>query len=142
VAAFETRYAAGVAFSALHWDLAAFQREVKRKQAADPRATAQSTFHFRWIMGCLEDGDAAIGKAEQFSLAGVAQDIAIPFLVVHGADDKVVPAVNAQKLHDAIGSPRKHLKVFTAADGGSYHALADNRPLAVDYIADWIAEVL
>ena len=30
----------------------------------------------------------------------------------------------------------------TAEDGGSAHALADNRPLAVDYIADWIGERL
>jgi pimeloyl-ACP methyl ester carboxylesterase len=142
VAAFEPRYAAGVAFSALHWDLAGFQREVKRKQEADPKSTAQSTFHFRWIMGCLDDADAAIRKAEQFSLAGVAEKVAMPFLVVHGADDRVVPPANAHKLHEAIGAKRKHLKIFSAADGGSYHALADNRPLAVDYIADWIGEVL
>jgi alpha-beta hydrolase superfamily lysophospholipase len=139
VAAFEKRYAAGVAFSALHWDLAGFQREVKRKQQADPKSTAQSTFHFRWVMGCLDDADAAIAKAERFSLEGVAQQIDRPFLVVHGADDRVVPPANAQKLFDAVGSKRKHLKVFTAADGGSAHALSDNRPLAVSYIADWIA---
>ena len=142
IAAFEPRYAAGVAFSALHWDLAAFQREVKRKQEADPKATAQSTFHFRWVMGCLDDAEAAIRKAERFSLEGVAQRIRMPFLVVHGADDKVVPAANARKLYEAVGAERKQLKIFTAGDGGSYHALADDRPLAVDYIADWIAGVL
>jgi alpha-beta hydrolase superfamily lysophospholipase len=142
VAAFEKRYAAGVAFSALHWDLAGFQREVKRKQAADPKSTAQSAFHFRWVMGCLDDADAAIRKAESFSLDGVAQKVEMPFLVVHGADDKVVPVANAQKLYDALGTRSKRLKVFTAEEGGSAHALADNRPLAVEHIADWIEEVL
>src|SRR4051812_2070948 len=75
IAALEKRYAAGVAFSALHWDLAGFQREVKRKQEADPKSTAQSTFHFRWVMGCLDDADAAIRKAESFSLVDVAPKI-------------------------------------------------------------------
>jgi dipeptidyl aminopeptidase/acylaminoacyl peptidase len=139
VAAFEKRYAAGVAFSALHWDLAGFQREVKRRQEADPKTTAQSAFHFRWIMGCLEDGEAAIRKAEKFSLVDVAPRIEMPFLVVHGADDRVVPVANAHKLHEAVGTKKKQLKIFTAEDGGSAHALADNRPLAVDYIADWLA---
>jgi dipeptidyl aminopeptidase/acylaminoacyl peptidase len=138
IAAFEKRYRAAVAFSALHWDLAGFQREVKRRQEADPKATAQSAFHFRWVMGCLDDADAAIRKAEKFSLAEVAPRIEMPFLVVHGADDKVVPVASATKLFEAVGAKDKHLKIFTAEDGGSAHALADNRPLAVDYIADWI----
>jgi dienelactone hydrolase len=138
IAALEKRYRAGVAFSALHWDLAGFQRELKRKQDADPKSTAQSTFHFRWVMGCLDDAEAAIRKAELFSLADVAPKIECPFLVVHGADDKVVPVLSAKKLFEAVGAKDKHLKIFTAEDGGSSHALADNRPLAVDYIADWI----
>jgi dipeptidyl aminopeptidase/acylaminoacyl peptidase len=138
IAALEKRYRAGVAFSALHWDLAGFQREVKRRQEVDPKASAQSAFHFRWIMGCLDDADAAIRKAEKFSLAEVAPGIEMPFLVVHGADDKVVPVASATKLFDAVGAKDKHLKIFTAGEGGSAHALADNRPLAVDYIADWI----
>src|SRR5258706_12043938 len=89
IAAFEKRYRAAVAFSALHWDLAGFQREVKRKQEADPRATAHSAFHFRWVMGCLDDADAAIRKAEKFSLAEVTPRIVTPFLVVHATNYKV-----------------------------------------------------
>jgi alpha-beta hydrolase superfamily lysophospholipase/ketosteroid isomerase-like protein len=141
IAAFEPRYAAGVAFAALHWDLAAWQREVKRRHDSDPRTTAQSTFHFRWIMGCA-DMDAAIEKARQFSLADAAGRIAAPFLIVHAEDDRVVPVDAARRLYEAIGSPRKHLKIFTAADGSTYHAQADNRQVGVDYIADWITATL
>ena len=139
IAAFEQRYAAAVALSALHWDLAGFQREVKRRQELDPKSTAQSAFHFRWVMGCLDDAEAAIRKAEKFSFVDVAPRIAMPFLVLHGADDKVVPVANAERLYQAVGSKKKSLKIFTADEGGSAHALSDNRPLAVDYIADWIA---
>jgi alpha-beta hydrolase superfamily lysophospholipase len=138
IAAFEKRYCAGVAMSALHWDLAAWQLEIKRRQDADPRGTPQSAFHFRWIMGCLDDGDAAIEKAKQFSLADVAGKISGPFLIVHAGDDRVVPVANAPKLYDAIGSTQKHLKIFTAKEGGHHHAQVDNRQVGIDYIADWL----
>ncbi len=89
-------------------------------------------------MGCLDDADAAIEKARRFSLADVAGRITCPFLIVHAQDDKVVPVASAHKLYEAVGSKRKHLKIFTAGEGGAYHAQADNRPVGIDYIADWI----
>jgi dienelactone hydrolase len=138
VAAFEQRYCAGVAFAALHWDLAAWQREIKRRHEQEPSNTAQSSFHFRWIMGC-DTMDAAIKKAEQFSLVDVAANITMPFLIVHAEADRTVPVASAYKLHEAISSPKKHLKIFTDEDGTNYHVQADNRQIAVDYIADWIA---
>ena len=141
IAAFERRYAAAVDFAALHWDLAGWQREIKRRHDRDPRTTAQSTFHFPWVMGCA-DMDAAIEKAKLFSLADVAERITCPFLIVHSEDDRVVPVESARKLYEAVGSTRKHLKILTAADGAMYHAQADNRQVAVDYIADWITSVL
>jgi dipeptidyl aminopeptidase/acylaminoacyl peptidase len=141
IAAFEKRYCAGVAMTALHWDLAAWQAEIKRKQETDPKNTAQSTFHFRWIMGCIDDGNAAIEKAKHFSLADIADKITYPFLIVHGQDDKVVPVASAHKLYEAVGAKQKHLKILTAEDGGSYHAQADNRQVGIDYIADWINTV-
>jgi alpha-beta hydrolase superfamily lysophospholipase len=141
IAAFERRYAAGVALAALHWDLAGWQREVQRRHQSDPRTTAQSTFHFRWVMGC-PDMDAAIDKARQFSLADVAARITCPFLVVHAEDDRVVPVESARRLYEALGSTRKRLRILTAADGSTYHAQADNRQVGVDDIADWIEETL
>ncbi|MEA3157758.1 MAG: hypothetical protein QOK44_5347 [Betaproteobacteria bacterium] len=142
VAAFEKRFAAGVSFAALHWDLAAWQREIKRRLETDPKNTAQSAFHFRWIMGHIDDGDAAIRKAEAFSLADVAPKIEMPYLIVHAQEDKVVPVASAHKLFEAIRSKRKHLKILTAEDGSIYHAQADNRQVGVDYIADWIADTV
>jgi dipeptidyl aminopeptidase/acylaminoacyl peptidase len=140
IAAFEKRYVAGVAMSALHWDLAGWQREINRRQEADPKATPQSAFHFRWIMGCIDDGDAAIRKAERWSLIDVAPRIACPFLIAHAGEDRVVPVASAHQLFAAIGSKRKHLKIFTAEEGGAYHAQADNRQVGIDYIADWITQ--
>jgi esterase/lipase len=141
VAAFEPRYRAGVAFAALHWDLASWQREIKRRHEQDPTNTAQSYFHFRWIMGC-ETMDEAIAKAEKFSLAQVASRITMPFLIVHAEADRTVPVESAYRLYEAIASPQKHLKVFKPEEGTRYHVQADNRQIAVDYIADWIGDTI
>jgi dipeptidyl aminopeptidase/acylaminoacyl peptidase len=141
VAAFERRYRAGIAFAALHWDLAGWQREIKRRHEQEPTNTAQSNFHFRWIMGC-QTADEAIAKAEKFSLVDVAPKIEMPFLIVHSDQDRTVPVASAYKLHEAIGSKSKHLKIFAPEDGTRYHVQADNRQVGVDYIADWIHDTL
>jgi len=137
IAAFEKRYAAGVAMTALHWDLAAWQIRIKEKAQAEGNKVAQSNFQFQWVVGAA-DADAGIEVAKRFTLKDVAHQITMPFLVTHGANDRVVPAENAQKLYDAIGSKRKTLRVFTAEDGGAEHAHVDNRQVGVDFVADWI----
>ena len=93
-------------------------------------------------MGHIDDADAAIRKAERFSLVDVAPNIECPYLIVHAEEDKVVPVASAQELFDAIGAKRKHLKILTAEDGSIYHAQADNRQVGVDYIADWIEDTV
>jgi len=142
VAAVETRYAAGVAMSALHWDLAGWQQQILDRQSMNATSTPQSAFHFRWIMGHLEDPQAAIDKARNFSMVELAPGMTRPFLIVHGASDQVVPLASAEKLYAAIGSPVKELKILGVEDGGHYHAQADNRQVGIDYIADWIADTV
>jgi len=102
---------------------------------------AQSNFQFQWVVGAA-DADGGIEVAKRFRLQEVAQQITMPFLVTHGANDRVVPAENAQKLYEALGSQRKTLRIFTAEDGGSEHAHVDNRQVGVDFVADWIADHL
>ncbi len=138
IAAFEPRYAAGVAMTALHWDLAAWQIRIKEKAQAEGSKVAQSNFQFQWVVGA-DDADGGIEIAKRFTLKDVARQITMPFLVTHGANDRVVPAENAQKLYDALGSTKKSLRVFTAEDGGAEHAHVDNRQVGVDFVADWIA---
>jgi alpha-beta hydrolase superfamily lysophospholipase len=141
IAAFEKRYAAGVAMTALHWDLAGWQQRIKEKALAEGHKVAQSNFQFQWVVGAA-DADGGIEVAKRFRLQEVAHQITMPFLVTHGANDRVVPAENAQKLYDALGSSRKTLRVFTAEDGGAEHAHVDNRQVGVYFVADWIADHL
>jgi alpha-beta hydrolase superfamily lysophospholipase len=139
IAAFEKRYAAGVAMTALHWDLAAWQLRILQKARSEGTGVAQSNFQFQWVVGAA-DADAAIEIAKQFTLKDVAAQISCPFLITHGANDRVVPVENAQKLYDVVGSRNKTIRIFSAEEGGAEHAHVDNRQVGIDFVADWITE--
>ena len=140
VAAREKRYAAGIALTAGHWDLAAFQIAVREKARREQKAVAQSNFQFQWVVGA-PDADSAIVAAERFGVGTIAREIECPFLVTHGADDRIIPVANAQKLFDAVASKNKTLRVFTASEGGSAHAHVDDRPAGIAFAADWLADL-
>ena len=137
IAAFEKRYAACIALSALHWDLAAWQQKIKDANKNAPKSVAQSNFQWRWVAGA-KDEDEGIEIAKKFSLKDVAKNITCPFLVTHGGNDRVVPVENAQKLYDAVGSKNKTIKIFTTEEGGAEHAHVDNRQIGIDFAADWL----
>jgi dipeptidyl aminopeptidase/acylaminoacyl peptidase len=141
IAAFEKRYAACIALSALHWDLSGWQLHIREKNANAPKSVAQSNFQFQWVVGAATP-DEAIEIAKKFSLKDVAKNITCPFLVTHGGNDRVVPVENAQKLYDAVGSKRKTLKIFTTEEGGAEHAHVDNRKVGIDFAADWLGDNL
>jgi dipeptidyl aminopeptidase/acylaminoacyl peptidase len=141
IAAFEKRYAACIALSALHWDLAAWQTRIKEANRNSPKSVAQSNFQWRWVAGAADE-DEGIEIAKKFSLKDVAKNITCPFLVTHAGNDRVVPVENAQKLYDAVGSKNKTLKIFTTEEGGAEHAHVDNRPVGVQFAADWLEDNL
>jgi len=136
IAAFEKRYAAGVAFSALHWDLAAFQRGVKLRQDSIPvhRPVVIPFPLDHGLPGRCRCRASQGGEVLPCRRGGADR---MPFLVVHGADDKIVPVRGARAARSRWAR-KKQLKVFAADEGGSAHALADNRQIAIDYIADWV----
>ncbi len=134
ICAFDKRYAAGVAFGAMHWNVYDF---VKGHAPTDPRKTSASTFQFRWVVGA-PDNATALEWSKKFTLEGVADKVECPFLVLHGENDRVVPVDAAHKLHAALGSKTKELRIFTAEEGGAEHCQVDHRQLGVDYIGDWL----
>jgi hypothetical protein len=112
IAAFEKRYAAAITLSTPHWDLAGWQQRILDKNKSDPKSVAQSNFRFQWVVNAATP-EEAIEIAKKFSLKDVAKNITCPFLVTHGGNGRVVPVENAQKLHDAVGSARKTIKIFS-----------------------------
>ncbi|WP_172122073.1 alpha/beta fold hydrolase [Devosia sp. 919] len=138
IAAKEPRVAAGIALTAGHWDFAKFQRAAREKAKAEQKAVAQPKFQFQWVVGA-SNSDEALEIAEQFSVKNVAHEIRCPFLVTHGAQDRVVPVANATRLFDAIPSDTdKTLMIFET--NGSSHAHVDDRPAGVAYAADWLSK--
>ncbi|MFL6974544.1 MAG: alpha/beta hydrolase family protein [Xanthobacteraceae bacterium] len=137
VAAFEKRYAACVALGAMHWDLHGWQADVKARLANDAKTSFTSNFQFRWVIGA-PDNETALEWAKRFTLEGAAERIECAFLVVHGENDRIVPVAEAKTLYKRVGSNRKHIKIFTAEEGGAEHCQVDHRQQGIDYIGDWL----
>ncbi|MFL5084135.1 MAG: alpha/beta hydrolase family protein [Xanthobacteraceae bacterium] len=137
IAAFEKRYAACVALGAMHWDLHGWQADVKARLAKDAKTSFTSNFQFRWVIGA-PDNETALEWAKRFTLEGAAERIECAFLVVHGENDRIVPVAEAKTLYKRVGSNRKHIKIFTAEEGGAEHCQVDHRQQGIDYIGDWL----
>jgi len=137
IAGMDKRYAGCVALGAMHWDLHAWQAEIKGRLAADARTSFTSVFQFRWVIGA-PDNATALEWAKTFSLDGIAQRIECPVLILHGENDRVVPLAEAKTLYEKVGARNKTLRIFTAEEGGAEHCQVDNRQLGIDYVGDWI----
>jgi pimeloyl-ACP methyl ester carboxylesterase len=137
IVAFDKRYAACVAFGAMHASIYEWVLKIKTVTQGDSRNSAQSAFQVPWVFGA-KDIDDALEMAKRFDLDGVAQRIECPVLVAHGDKDRIVPLDSAKKLYDMIGAKTKMYKVFTVDDGGAEHCQVDNRQVGIDFIADWI----
>ena len=140
-AAFEKRFKCCVAWGAI-WEFGELlSRHFEGRQGGEPSVPAIAE-HTMWVFGkdTLED---AIAVAKRMTLDGVADRITCPLLVFHGENDRQVPLWRAEKtIEAAVKSPDRRLKVFTLAEGGAEHCQADNYSMAVDYMTDWVAEIL
>ncbi|MDF1749965.1 MAG: alpha/beta hydrolase [Alphaproteobacteria bacterium] len=139
-AAFEKRLKACVAWGA-RWDNTESHGRILR----DPNAARSIP---GWIDHALKvygqpDIESCAAMIAKMTLAGVAEHILCPLLVVHGENDRQVPFDQAQKTIDgAIHAKRRDLRVFTKEEGGCEHVNGDNFSLAIDVIADWSSDVL
>ena len=140
IAAFEKRYAACIAWGA-HYDYHAVWVDRWKHMQEGGKNASSAAFQLPWVLG-TPDMDSAMEKVKAFTLAGVAEKIECPTLIVHGENDTIVPAHWAEKLYAACGAKKKLLKIFTPADGGSEHCHGDNRVVGSNYIADWVADNL
>ena len=139
-AAFEKRLAACIAWGGI-WDLAE-NFEALVADRTKPRSIPDMFAYGRWVFGVPTDEEFwRVSRA--MTLAPIIDRITCPLLVVHGEHDtQVVPRVSERTYEGAINSRRRELKVFDDRIGGVEHCNADNLGLAVDYMADWSAEVL
>lgn len=136
-AAFEKRLALCVAWGANH-DWGAVQKRRLEREGENP--VPHYWDHVLWVWG-ESDLDVFIKKAEAVRLDGVVEQITVPFLIAHGENDRQIPLAYAHRSYQqATGSPRRELRVFTAAEGGAEHIGLDHFPYVATYIADWVAD--
>ena len=138
-ACYESRFKLCVAWGANHnWG------ELQRRRLAKEgdRPVPHYWDHVLWVWG-KDDLDDFMAMMPEVTLDGHMQNMTIPFLVVHGANDRQIPIEYAHKAYDlAINSPKREIKFFTAREGGVEHVSADNMEPVRSYIADWIAETI
>jgi len=76
------------------------------------------------------------------SLEGLLPRLKVPYLVVHGENDRLVPLSFAQRcVKEAVNSPRAELKVFSIAEGSCEHCGIDLVASHSQYMFDWVAEI-
>jgi len=136
-AAFEKRFALCVSWGANH-DWGEVQRRRVKREGENP--VPHYWEHALWVWGqtSMEDFEKLW---DRITLDGVADQITVPYLVVHGAHDRQIPVEYAHRSHDqAVNSPKRELKVFTEREGGVEHCNLDDPMNATRFIADWVAE--
>jgi dienelactone hydrolase len=139
IAALDTRYAGGIAFGAMWWDMHAWL--VRSQEQMKKGAIATSHFQVPWVFGVPDlDFNKAVDVIKKFSLEGIAQKVASPFLVMHGKEDGITPPSEAEILFEKLGTKNKTLKIFDAEEGASEHCQVDDRQAGINYMADWLAD--
>ena len=139
IAALEPRYAGGVAFGAMWWDMHAWM--LRSQEQMKKGAIATSHFQVPWVFGVPDlDFAKAVDMIKKFTLVGIAERVKTPFLVMHGKNDRIIPPEEAELLYNALGSANKTLKIFDAEEGAAEHCQVDDRQAGVNWIADWLTE--
>jgi alpha-beta hydrolase superfamily lysophospholipase len=136
-AAFEKRFKLCVAWGAnFNWG----EMQKRRAEREGDRPVPHYWEHVQWVWG-KESFEEFMKFAPRVTLEDSIDKITVPFLVVHGSNDRQIPGEFAiQQFKGAINSPKRELKWFTPREGGIEHVSADNPENVKDYIADWIAE--
>ena len=136
-AAYEKRLALVVAWGANH-NWGAVQR--RRLEREGERPVPHYWEHVLWVWG-YDNLDEFIAHADDVHLDGVVENITVPFLICHGEGDRQIPVKYAHRSYDqAVNSPKRELRIFTAEEGGTEHIGLDHLPYVRDFVADWVAD--
>lgn len=140
-AAFEKRLACCVAWGAI-WDYGQISQARAKKIKATELSVSDWADHAMTVFG-VKTVDEVLAITAKMTLATCIDKVTCPILVAHGEHDRQIPLADAQRTYDgAVNSKRRELKVFAREEGGYEHCMADNVSNGIDYMANWIADVL
>lgn len=139
-AAFEPRFQACVAWGA-NYDWGGVQR-ARYENSKIGRPVPHFWDHLKWALG-KPTVEEALDFGDQINLRGILHQIRCPILISHGENDRQIAVKYAQMTYDeCINSPKRELKIHTKEEVAAEHCSVDNGAVAIDYMADWLAEVL
>jgi len=137
VAAFENRYAAAVAFGAMHWNIYDWVAGNKAKLAADPRTSSTSIFQFRWMVGA-PDNETALEWAKKPRSKASRSGSNARFWCCTVRTTGSYRSLRQRSSTSGSARNESTSSFFTAEDGGAEHCQVDHRQLGVGYIGDWL----
>jgi dienelactone hydrolase len=96
------------------------------------------------LLGGVDDATARKLLAD-FTMKDCAQNIRMPTLISHGADDHLMSVDGAKMLFDAIGAKDKTLRIIEVDEdkgGGAMHCSHDYWAHNVPFMLDWLEDRL
>jgi dienelactone hydrolase len=135
-ACYEKRFKLCVSWGANHnWG----ELQARRLQREGDRPVPHYWDHVMWVWG-QPSMDDFMAYVPRITLNGHMQNMTVPYLITHGANDRQIPIEYAHQSHDqAVNAPDLELKFFTDREGGVEHVSADNMEPSRSYICDWVA---
>lgn len=137
VAIYEKRYKLCVSWGANHnWG----ELQVRRMTKEGDFPVPHYWDHVMWVWG-FTDLDEFMEFVPRISLNCHMENMTVPYLVLHGENDRQIPREYAYNSRDqAVNSPEVEFHLITAAQGGIEHVSADNMEPSRSFIADWVAD--
>lgn len=137
-AAFEKRLKYAVAWGANH-NWGEVQKGRLEREGENP--VPHYWEHVLWVWGYEGRLDEFIDYAQDIHLNGIVEQITCPFLVAHGEGDRQINVKYAHQSYDqAVNSPKRTLRLFTAEEGATEHIGLDHLSQVGSYVADWIED--
>jgi dienelactone hydrolase len=84
------------------------------------------------------DDETAAGLLPRMTLAGLAERIACPLLIVHGEKDPIFSVPGVQRIHDEARSADKQIRIYA----GAGHCANGSETEAYNGMADWLSDRL
>ncbi len=140
-AAFEKRLAYAVAWGANH-NWGEVQRGRLEREGENP--VPHYWEHVLWVWGFEgKTPQEFVEFADDVQLNGIVEKITCPFLIAHGEGDRQINVKYAHQSYDqAVNSPKRTLRLFTAEEGATEHIGLDHLSHVGNYISDWIDDTL
>jgi dipeptidyl aminopeptidase/acylaminoacyl peptidase len=92
------------------------------------------------LLGGVSDAEARV-LLKDFTMEGIAQNITVPTIITHGANDKLMNVEGARRLFNEISAEDKTLHIYdNPQEGGTVHCSHDCWVHQLPMLMDWLED--